>query len=62
MAYVHKFCHHDWLKQHCYEMPTNLPIFCRDHTESYGLWVSFMKGQIPWSENGTIPGSISANL
>ena len=27
MAYVHKLCQHDWLKQHCYEVPTNLPFF-----------------------------------
>ena len=36
-VYVHKFCQHDWLKEHCYAVPANLPISCRDHTESYGL-------------------------
>ncbi len=59
-AYVHKFCQHDWLKQHCYEVPTNLPTFCRDHTESYGLWVRFTAGHIPRSQNGCIPGSVAA--
>ncbi len=59
-AYVHKFCQHDWLKQHCYEVPANLPTFCRDHTESYGLWVKFKAGIIPLSQNGFIPDSVAA--
>ena len=60
LAYVHKFCQLDWLKEHGYEVPTNLPTFCRDHTESYGLWVKFTAGLIPWSQNGCIPGSVAA--
>ena len=60
MAYVHKICQHDWLKQHDYEVPTNLPTSCHDHTESYGLWVKFKAGLIPWSQNGCIPDSVAA--
>ena len=59
-TYVHQFCQHDWLKQHCYTVPANLPIFCRDHTESYELRVRFSKGLISWSQNGCIPGSVAA--
>ena len=58
-AYVHQFCQHDWLEQHCYEVPTNLPPVCRDHTESYGLWVKWQKGIINRSQNGCIPGSFA---
>ena len=34
--------------------------FFRNHTESYTKWVRFMAGDIPWSENGCIPGSFAA--
>ena len=26
---MHQYCQHDWPKEHCYEVPTNLPIFAR---------------------------------
>ena len=61
MAYVHQFCQHDWLERHCYAVPTNLPIFCRNHTESYRKWVRFKAGDIPQSPNGCIPGSVAAS-
>ena len=60
MAYVHQFCQHDWLERHCYAVPTNLPFFCRNHTESYGKWVRFTAGLIPLSQNGCIQGSVAA--
>jgi len=41
-------------------VPTNLPTLCRDHTESYGLWVKFKAGLIDRSQNGCIPGSFAA--
>ena len=59
-AYVHQFCQRDWLKQHCYAVPNNLPIFCRNHTESYGRWVRFTASEIPWSQNGCLPNSVVA--
>ncbi len=59
-AYVHQLCQRDWLTQHGYEVPTDLPTYCCDHTESYGLWVKFTAGDIPWSQNGIIPGSVAA--
>ncbi len=59
-AYVHQLCQRDWLTQHCYEVPTDLPSYRRDHTESYGLWVKFKAGKIDRSQNGTIPGSVAA--
>ncbi len=58
--YVHQLCQRDWLTQHGYKVPTDLPTYCRDHTESYGLWVKFTAGQIPRSQNGCIPGSVAA--
>jgi hypothetical protein len=60
MAHVHQLCQHDWLQQHCYAVPTNLPIFCRNHTDSYTRWVRFTAGDIPQSQNGCIPGSVAA--
>jgi hypothetical protein len=59
LAYVHQLCQRDWLTQHGYEVPTSLPTFCRDHTESYGLWVQFKAGLIDRSQNGCIPGSVA---
>ena len=47
-AYVHQFFQHDWLQQHNYAVPNNLPFFCQDHTESYGKWVEYTAGRIPW--------------
>jgi hypothetical protein len=58
--YVHQLCQRDWLTKHGYEVPTDLPTYCHDHTESYGSWVRFTAGDIPRSQNGTIPGSVAA--
>jgi hypothetical protein len=55
--YVHQLCQRDWLTQHCYEVSTDLPTLCRDHTENYGLWVKFKAGKIDRTQNGCIPGS-----
>ena len=60
MAYVHQFFQHDWLRVHCYEVPTNLPTFYQNHAESYTRWVRFTADEIPWSENGCIPGSVAS--
>ncbi len=59
-AHVHKYCQHEWLKQHCYEVPTNLPTYCCDHTERYGLWKQYSQRLIDWSKNGCIPDSVAA--
>ena len=60
LAYVHQLCQRDWLTRHGYEVPTDLPTYCHNHTENFGLWFRFMAGYIPWSQNGTIPGSVVA--
>ena len=57
--YVHQLCQRDWLKEHCYAVPTNLPTLCHDHTESYELWVKYKARLIDRSQNGCIPGSVA---
>ena len=57
MAYVHKKCQQEWRTKHTYAVPENLPILCRNHDEKYRTYVRFNAREIPWLENGDIPGS-----
>ena len=57
---VHPPCHVDWLTEHCYMLPPPGQHVCRQHSNSYQLWVRFKAGKIPHSENGCIPGSAAA--
>ena len=38
-------------------MPADLPILCQNHDENYRRYLRFKAREIPWSENGCIPGS-----
>ena len=57
---VHPRCHDDWLDAHCYLRPPRDKHVCRQHSNSYQLWVRFKAGEIQRSENGCIPGSAAA--
>ena len=53
--YVHKLCHREWLTKHRYDFRYDLPILCRNHDANYLRWVRYRAGEIPGSENGTVP-------
>jgi hypothetical protein len=57
---VHPFCHHDWLRRHCYYPHARGNHVCRQHSNSYQRWVRFKAGKIQQSENECIPGSATA--
>ena len=57
---VHTLCHNNWLDAHCYLRAPPGQHVCRQHSNSYNLWVRFKSGKIPRSENGCIPGSAAA--
>ena len=57
---VHTFCHNNWLDAHCYLQAPPGQHVCRQHSNSYKLWVRYRAGKIPRSENGCIPGSAAA--
>jgi hypothetical protein len=57
---VHPPCHVDWPRTHCYMLPPCGQHVCRQHSNSYQLWVRFKAGKILHSENGYNPGSAVA--
>ena len=57
---MHKKCQQEWRTKHSYAVPENLPILCQNHDVKYRRYVRFNAREIPWSQNGTIPGSTAS--
>ena len=57
---VHTLCHNNWLDAHCYLRAPPGQHVCRQHSNSYCLWVRLRAGKIQRSQNGCIPGSAAA--